>query len=138
MTVSFVRRVRGTLPVADIRRDLARARAMLRQRGMGLAELTVVAVSPTESRRITRCYLKRNRAANVLAFRYDGTGEIIVAPAVIRRAARADGEPYHRALRRLVIHGLLHLTDSHHQGSTRAAKRFQHLEQLLLKRLAIA
>ncbi len=139
MTVSFVRRVAATLPVADIRRDVIRVSSTLRRgrRAFGLRYLTVVVVSSGESRRLKRRYLKRNQAANVLAFRYDGAGEIVLAPAVIRREARQAREPYRRALRRMIVHGLLHLAGWHHEASAAEDRAFAQAEGLLLKRLGI-
>lgn len=140
MIVTFVRRVAGALPTADIRRDVRHMAAVLRSArwARDLRHLTLVVVSTGESRRLKRRYLKRAGAANVLAFRYNGAGEIILAPAVIRREAREAGDAYRATLRRMVVHGFLHLAGHHHEASTRAARRFERTERLVLKRLAIA
>lgn len=141
MTITFVRRTAGALPSALIRRDLKRAAAMLRGSGRALGELSrvnVVTVSSAESRRMKRRYLKRDEAANVLAFSYDGWGEIILTPAIIGREARISAEPYRIALRRMAIHGFLHLAGCHHESSGRESRNFQRLESAVLNRLKIA
>ncbi len=46
---------------------------------------------------------------DVLTFDYGDSAEIFVCPAVIREQARAYGEPFSEALRRVLVHGILHL-----------------------------
>lgn len=112
-------------------------------------EIKVVGASLAESRRLNRVYLKKNKPANVLSFRYwpdvstrgreakEGYGEIIVCPQVIRRDAKKHGNSYQYQLRWMILHGLLHLAGLNHEKSSKERKRFEKLEQKLLNNLMV-
>ncbi|MDP3727336.1 MAG: rRNA maturation RNase YbeY [bacterium] len=116
----LVRRAAGRLP------DAAQASGRLR-------EITIVCITPAESRRLKRTFLQQDRPADVLSFRYGREGEILLAPAVIRRDARRTGRAYRRMLPELALHGLLHLLGYHHEGSRSLARRFEARERSLLE-----
>ena len=105
--------------------------------GRAISELTVIFVRASESAALNRRYRHRAYAANVLSFGYGGSGEIVIAPEVIRREARAAGRPFHVQLRHMVVHGFMHLAGIHHQGSLRRAARFERVERRILEQLNI-
>lgn len=137
--VAFVNRTSGRVNGVRIKRLISRASEILAGNArQSLLAVTVVFITRDESRRLKRRYLRRNRPANVLSFRYDGDGEILLAPAVIRAEARTAGEAYGLFLGKLALHGLLHLYGFHHEGLRRQARRFEDRERSLCRALGLA
>lgn len=139
-TVTVVNRTAGRVPAANIRRMVRRAAALLRGRGRfrsGPAAITIVFITAAESRRLKRRFLKKDRAANVLSFRYDSEGELFLAPAVIRTEAGNMKKSYTRLLAELAIHGVLHLYGYHHERSRSSARRFEARERRISRAIGL-
>lgn len=162
MKIQFINQTRRKVPTRQIRSDVKKVLSRFLGRRSGakkFSSLALVFVSDAESRRLNRRFLKKNRPANVLSFRYNSEAELILAPAFIRRQARAEGRPYFHPvrgprrwrgsrrrrlasngvheLRRMVIHGMLHLAGCHHEASPRQAQSFAKLERDFLDHLGI-
>jgi probable rRNA maturation factor len=113
-----------------IRHIPKRVRAYLPQK------IKVIAVSRKKSEQLNRRYRWKRKAANVLSFRYGPEyGEIIICPEVIRRDAKKAGRPYRLEAKLMIAHGLLHLAGLHHEKSKTKQKRFEQLEQRILKKV---
>lgn len=98
----------------------------------------LVAIGEQESRRLNRRYRRRDKAANVLSFRYvDGYGEILICPALIRREAREQGHVYDYQLTWMIAHGMIHLAGLHHEQSRTAAEKSNRIEQQILKQFPL-
>lgn len=133
-------RTSARVSAAAVRRMVARAAAELRGRAAGrdrLARISVVFVTPRESRRLERRFLGKDRPASVLSFHYGAEGELILTPALIRREAGEHGDPYPRALAGMLLHGLLHLYGWHHERSGHRARRFEARERGLRRALGL-
>lgn len=140
MKIQFINRTRRKVPAKKIKSDVKKVLSWFSGRQPGakkILSLALVFVSDAESRRLNRKFLKKNRPANVLSFRYDSEAELILAPDVIRRQARAEGRAYFHELRRMAVHGMLHLAGIHHEGSEKQIQRFERLESELLRSLKI-
>ena len=107
-------------------------------------EVAVALVGDRKMRALNRRYRGVDRATDVLAFPVDGSGpgraprgaprvlgDIVIATGVARRQARAAGQPLEVELRRLALHGLLHLLGYDH---TRDDGRMIRLERRLRKK----
>lgn len=138
MRIVAINRTRRRVPVSAIRRDLRLTLAHLGRPGRTLDIVTVVCISAMESERLNRRFRRSRRPANVLSFRYNGEGEVLLAPSLIAREARVRGESYPARLRRLAVHGLLHLAGHHHEAGRRQAERFERKEERVLKSLGLA
>lgn len=143
MKVDCLNRTRAAVPTAAVRSDIRKifSNTWLRRRCRTSSVpliVTAVFVPADEARRLKRIYLGLDRPANVLSFHYGREAEIIVAPAVVRTEARASGAPYRRELRRMAVHGALHLLGCHHERSGIAADRFEAVERLLRSRLGLS
>jgi len=87
-------------------------------------------------------YLGRDYATDVLSFGYQGEaaeghlmlGEIVIAPEVAWHQARRWRTAPERELRRLLVHGLLHLAGYDHETDNGAMLR---LQRRLLRRRAL-
>lgn len=99
------------------------------------SSITIVEVGAAEASRLNSLFLKKNRPANVLSFRYGkGYGEILVCPKVIRREAKGQGNTYKYQLAWMVLHGMLHLAGLHHERSRLLARKAQELEKTILRK----
>lgn len=82
---------------------------------------------------MNRQYLGRDYATDVLSFCYEDAaveesalmGEIVVAPEVAVRQAGDCGEDPARELRKLLVHGLLHLLGYDHESDRGRMNRVQ-------------
>ncbi len=95
--------------------------------------LSIVFVGPATIRALNRRFLKRDYATNVLSFSYDGVsmdrlpflGEVVIAPeSAVRQAARYGVHP-EKELRKLLVHGILHLLGYDHQTDRGQMNRLQ-------------
>ena len=101
------------------------------------ADVVIVAVSEKESWRLNRMYRQKDKPTNVLSFFYGKEyGEIIVCPTVIRREAKAQGNSFAYQMTWMIVHGMIHLSGVHHEASASKAKRFEKIEQRVLKSIA--
>lgn len=99
--------------------------------------MTLVFVSDQESAKLNARFRKQPKPTSILSFDYGSSGELIVPPHLIRRAAARAGEPFRMRLAALVVHGMLHLAGFHHEPSRRRARHFDRVEREVLERLKI-
>lgn len=105
--------------------------------------LSVAFVSAREMRSINTRYRKRDYATDVLSFSYPGVsmegqpflGEIVIAPEVAARQADRYGARPERELRKLLVHGILHLLGYNHETDK---GRMNRLQTRLLRRKRLA
>jgi probable rRNA maturation factor len=99
-------------------------------------EVAVIYISSRQSQTLNRVYRHKNKATNVLSFRFDKNyGEILICLEVVRREARVQGNSYKYQMTWMVLHGMLHLAGLHHERSKAVAKRVDDLERKLLRKL---
>ena len=111
-------------------------------------EVAVALVGDRKMRALNRRYRGVDRATDVLAFPADRPaagraprgaprvlGDVVIATGVARRQARAAGHPLETELRRLALHGLLHLLGYDH---TRDDGRMARFERRLRKKGGIS
>ena len=136
MKIEILNRSRERIPESLLTRD---ARSVVRMLGRtnGVQSVTIVCVRPNESQRLRWKYLKKNKPANVLSFNYGDYAEVILTPAVIYRDARREGVPGETALRRMLIHGLLHVQGFDHEGTRARARSFERWEKTILTKHGI-
>jgi probable rRNA maturation factor len=85
--------------------------------------LSLAFVSPRTARALNAHYRGKSYTPNILTFPLGPReGEIIMCPAVTRRQARAEGSDYAQFMKRLFIHGLLHLRGYAHGTKMRSAE----------------
>ncbi|OHA09574.1 MAG: rRNA maturation RNase YbeY [Candidatus Sungbacteria bacterium RIFCSPLOWO2_01_FULL_60_25] len=138
MTVSVVNRTQVRIPGTRVRRIAAGILRELARRGREKSrgyDLAIVFVGNRESKALHQRFSRKAKPANVLSFDYGSFGEIILAPGVIRREARASRESFDARLFRLMIHGAAHLAGIHHEGSRAIERKADRWEATLAKRL---
>lgn len=105
--------------------------------------LSVAFVNPQEMRIMNRKYLGRDYATDVLSFSYDTMviegrsylGEIVIAPEVAVLQATRYGMRPEKEMRKLLIHGILHLLGYNHETDR---GRMNRLQAKLLRRKSLA
>ncbi len=146
--------VRAPLGRAAIARLAA---AVLRAERANVATLSITLVGPAGIRALNRAHLGHDRVTDVIAFAYEtaggGTrgpvagrsvgpsvrpavvGDIYICPAVAARNARAFRTGVREELRRLVVHGVLHVTGHDHPaGDARTASPMWRRQERYLAR----
>jgi probable rRNA maturation factor len=95
--------------------------------------LSVVFVGAAKMRSINRRYRRKDYATDVLSFSYKGVkldgfsflGEIVIAPEVALKQAIRYGIRPERELRKLLVHGVLHLLGYDHESDQGQMSRLQ-------------
>jgi probable rRNA maturation factor len=102
--------------------------------------LSVTFVSAGEIRKMNRRYRGKDRATDVLSFPYPGEyeegrpilGEIVISPEVAEDNARRWHSSTSQEIRKLLVHGILHLLGYNHEADRGDMAR---LQGRLLRRL---
>lgn len=105
--------------------------------------LSVVFVKAGQMRIINNKYLGHDYATDVLSFSYEGTvveglpflGEIVIAPEVAAVHAARYGTSPEKEIRKLLVHGILHLLGYNHETDRGQMNR---LQKKLLRRKVLA
>jgi len=95
--------------------------------------MSIVFVSARQMRFMNRRYLGRDYATDVLSFSYglleiEGVpylGEVVIAPEIAFNQARRFGVSPERELRKLLVHGTLHLLGHDHETDQGQMSRIQ-------------
>lgn len=133
-------RTRARVP--DARRVAA---AVLKAEGARAASLSVTFVGAGGMRRLNREHLGHDQATDVIAFamtldpnpRTPVVGDVYICPAVAAQNARAAGVTAAEELKRLVVHGVLHVLGyDHPDGERRMASPMWRRQERYLRRFA--
>jgi probable rRNA maturation factor len=103
--------------------------------------LSIVFVNSAKMRGINNAYLSHDYATDVLSFSYEGAvmdgrpflGEIVIAPEIAAFHAARYGISPEKEIRKLLVHGILHLMGYNHETDQGQMKRLQ--TRLLRKKL---
>jgi len=142
-------RTRSPLPGPEAERL---ARAVLRAEGVRRAIVSIAFVGPDRIRTLNRRWLGRDRATDVIAFALTGArthrrtdaprsapivvGDVYVCAAVGTAQARRFDTSARAEVRRLVVHGVLHVLGyDHPAGARRTTSAMWRRQESLLARL---
>ncbi|NPB06641.1 MAG: rRNA maturation RNase YbeY [Aquificae bacterium] len=110
--------------------------------GLKGVELSVYVTDDEEIRRLNRTYRKKDRPTDVLSFplneRADGyllLGDIVISQDTAERQAEELGHSLKEEIKRLAVHGLVHLLGYDHEKGGEEEKRFRALEEEILSKL---
>lgn len=124
----------------------ALARRALELLGLADAELTVVLTDDAAIHKLNRSYRAKDKPTDVLSFsQLEGEtmpspgpvalGDIVISVETAVRQAHSAGHPLDTELRRLFVHGLMHLLGHDHVHGGWQARRMREAEDRLLRRL---
>ncbi len=98
------------------------ARIVLKELGVpGDSELSITFIDDKRMRELNRTYRNINRSTDVLSFPqregpdYTLLGDIVISLDTARRHAASYGVTQHEELKKLIIHGILHLLGHDHK-----------------------
>ena len=95
--------------------------------------ISIALVGKIRIKELNRKYRKKNKATDVLSFSYDGDGEIVLSPEIIKENARKFNLSTKKELARSLIHGILHLLGHDHEKTEKEEKKMQNLQDHYLK-----
>lgn len=102
--------------------------------GRKIDSLTYVFASDPFVASLNRKYLRHNTYTDILTFDYSEgpiCAEIYISIARVRENARRFGEPFSRELRRVIVHGMLHVL-GYRDTTPRQATRMRQKEDACL------
>ena len=114
----------GDERIALIDNEQARLQRWLRQvaaqYGFAVGELTYILCSDDKELAVNREFLGHDYYTDVITFDYDEpgivSGDIIISLDTVRSNAEKFGKDYEEELRRVIIHGILHLCGINDKG----------------------
>jgi probable rRNA maturation factor len=102
------------------------AKALLKKEGKS-AFVNIILCDDFKQRELNRSYRRLDRVTDVLSFVWSEPnflGEIYIAEHQVKRQAPLYGNSYYRELKRVLVHGLLHLCGyDHHSKAERKIMR---------------
>ena len=107
--------------------------ALLQSLGHGNEAVSIVFIGVRTMRMLNRRYRRKDYPTDVLSFSYGAIemdnasflGEVIIAPAIAARNAASVRTDPEKELRKLIIHGILHLLGYDHETDKGEMKRIQ-------------
>jgi probable rRNA maturation factor len=116
MTVDVRATVRRSYPASSARRFLQQA---ARQARLRAESVSVLFCGDALMRRLNRSYRGHDRTTDVLSFPAEGPGgflgDLVVSLPEAQRQSRRDHLPLAGVVRKLLLHGLLHLSGYDHE-----------------------
>jgi probable rRNA maturation factor len=110
--------------------------------GLNKAELSIALVSDAQIRRLNKLYRNKDKPTDVLSFPIGEKvedwlilGDIVISVDTAKRQAKEFGYSLEEELKRLLVHGLVHLLGYDHELGGEEEKKFFELEEFVLKGL---
>lgn len=122
-------------------------RLALGRRAARPGELCVVFLSDAEIRKLNRRFLAKDRATDVIAFRYEDPGfpragrseapfgDVYIGVETARRQAKELGHGLLQELATLAVHGALHLVGFDDRSAAQRSEMFERQQRLVRKLL---
>jgi probable rRNA maturation factor len=108
--------------------------------GLNKAELSIVLVSDPQIRRLNKLYRNKDKPTDVLSFpigeKVNGwliLGDVVISVDTAKKQAQELGYSLEEELKRLLVHGLVHLLGYDHELGGEEEKKFFELEAFVLK-----
>jgi probable rRNA maturation factor len=110
--------------------------------GLNNAELSIVLVSDAQIKRLNKLYRNKDKPTDVLSFpigeKVNGwliLGDVVISVDTAKRQAKELGCSLEEELKRLLVHGLVHLLGYDHELGGEEEKKFFELEEFVLREL---
>ncbi|WP_461831904.1 rRNA maturation RNase YbeY [Aquifex sp.] len=127
---------------SDIERWALEAFSALNLQGV---ELSVYITDDEEIRELNKTYRKKDKPTDVLSFPVNETinglrilGDVVISQDTAERQARELGHSLRDEIKRLLIHGIVHLLGYDHEKGGEEEKKFFEMENYLLNKLSKA
>jgi len=110
--------------------------------GLSKVELSIALVSDAQIKRLNKLYRNKDKPTDVLSFPIGEKvedwlilGDIVISVDTARRQAQELGYSLEEELKRLLVHGLVHLLGYDHELGGEEEKKFFELEEFVLREL---
>ncbi|MFZ8862583.1 MAG: rRNA maturation RNase YbeY [Thermocrinis sp.] len=110
--------------------------------GLSKVELSIALVSDAQIKRLNKLYRNKDKPTDVLSFPIGEKvedwlilGDIVISVDTAKRQAKELGYSLEEELKRLLVHGLVHLLGYDHELGGEEEKKFFELEEFVLKEL---
>ena len=110
--------------------------------GLEGVEISVYITNDEEIRKLNKTYRGKDKATDVLSFPLDENfegyrllGDIVISQDTAERQARELDHSLKEEVKRLLIHGLVHLLGYDHEKGEEEEKKFKELEERILSKL---
>jgi len=110
--------------------------------GLSKVELSIALVSDPQIKRLNKLYRNKDKPTDVLSFPIGEKvedwlilGDIVISVDTAKRQAKELGHSLEEELKRLLVHGLVHLLGYDHELGGEEEKKFFELEEFVLKGL---
>jgi probable rRNA maturation factor len=110
--------------------------------GLGKVELSIALVSDAQIKRLNKRYRNKDKPTDVLSFPIGEKvedwlilGDIVISVDTAKRQAQELGHSLEEELKRLLVHGLVHLLGYDHELGGEEEKKFFELEEFVLREL---
>ncbi len=110
--------------------------------GLSKVELSIALVSDVQIKRLNKLYRNKDKPTDVLSFPIGEKvedwlilGDIVISVDTAKRQAKELGHSLEEELKRLLVHGLVHLLGYDHELGGEEEKKFFELEEFVLREL---
>jgi probable rRNA maturation factor len=110
--------------------------------GLSKVELSIALVPDVQIKRLNKLYRNKDKPTDVLSFPIGEKvedwlilGDIVISVDTAKRQAQELGHSLEEELKRLLVHGLVHLLGYDHELGGEEEKKFFELEEFVLKEL---
>ena len=117
----------------DYEFDLSDLKSLVKKALPDEAKLSVAFLPPEEIRKFNERYRNKKGPTDVLSFESDREyiGEVLICPKVVKKQAKQHGLEFEDEIRRVLIHGVLHILGYDHKDPE-DKKRMRNKEEELL------
>ena len=110
--------------------------------GLSKVELSIALVSDAQIKRLNKLYRNKDKPTDVLSFPIGEKvedwlilGDVVISVDTAKRQAQELGHSLEEELKRLLVHGLVHLLGYDHELGGEEEKKFFELEEFVLREL---
>lgn len=98
-------------------------------------DISIVLLGEKAIQRLNNKYRKKNKPTDVLSFRYNNTGEIVLCPSQIKKDTLRSKTGFKRSVALVLIHGILHTLGYDHEKFDKEAKKMNLKQEFYLKKI---
>lgn len=135
----LVRKEKGKLQVKWVKDVVGK---LLELQGLNGVEVSLYFTDDQVIRKLNRSYRGKDKATDVLSFIFDEPagsyrllGEVVISVDTAQRQAQELGHSLEEEIKRLIVHGFVHLLGYDHELGGEEERRFKELEEKLLSSL---
>jgi probable rRNA maturation factor len=111
------------------------AEGILKREQRQKTDLSVVIADQEDIKKLNKKYRRIDGPTDVLSFAFEGSGEIVLCPQIIKENAKRYGEIFENEFYRVLIHGILHILGYDHQAWPQKSEKMLKKQENYLSKL---